>query len=259
MLNIIRSILRQIRKDKLLLFFGVYLLLMVVITFVGDDIEWDVSGSEFTGTISMFLQFGLPLSIGMVTTRACGADLRDKTANYEVLFGKKRWEVYLGRFIPSLLVALVLTAVIAAVPVLFFTVKNGWGGSLPAKQALQIFGVLFTLTFRMVCFYTAFTFLCGNDVVALIAALVGAVVLLIASALMKEVGYELTWHTALTDLTRLLDFTNTTSGFFNGKDITVYKLDLPASLLGRMVCTSFGIGSAWLLGGYAIFRKRDIP
>ena len=81
----------------------------------------------------------------------------------------------------------------------------------------------------------------------------------IASALMKEVGYELTWHTALTDLTRLLDFTNTTSGFFNGKDITVYKLDLPVKLLWRMVCTSFGIGSAWLLGGYAVFRKRDIP
>ena len=259
MLNIIRSILRQIRKDKLLWFFGVYLLFMVVITFVGEEIDWNVSGSDFSCNVAIFLQFGLPMTVGVLTTRACGADLRDKTANYEVLFGKKRWEVYLGRFIPSLLVSLALTAVIAAVPVLFFTVKNGWGGSLPAKQALQIFGVLFTLTFRMVCFYTAFTFLCGNDVVALIAALVGAVVLLIASALMKEVGYELTWHTALTDLTRLLDFTNTTSGFFNGKDITVYKLDLPVKLLWRMVCTSFGIGSAWLLGGYAIFRKRDIP
>ena len=153
MLNIIRSILRQIRKDKLLSFFGVYLLLMVVITFVGEEIDWNVSGSDFSCNAAMFLQFGLPLTVGFLTTRACGADLRDKTANYEVLFGKKRWEVYLGRFIPSLLVSLALTAVIAAVPVLFFTVKNGWGGSLPAKQALQIIGVLFTLLHALVQAY----------------------------------------------------------------------------------------------------------
>ena len=118
MLNIIRSILRQIRKDKLLSFFGVYLLLMVVISFVGEEIDWDVSGSDFSCNVAIFLQFGLPMTVGIITTRACGADLRDKTANYEVLLGKKRWEVYLGRFIPSLLVSLALTAVIAAVPVL---------------------------------------------------------------------------------------------------------------------------------------------
>ena len=77
--------------------------------------------------------------------------------------------------------------------------------------------------------------------------------------MLKELDYNVTWQTAMSDLMRLLDFSNEGSGFFEGEDIAVYKLDLPVSLIVRMICTSVGIGAAWLFGGYAIYRRRDIP
>lgn len=259
MLNIIKATLRQTRRDIFLKICAGYSLLMFVLNLIGDDMDWKAHGSMIVGTFGMFLSFFVPIITGVMTGRACGSDLRDKTANYEILFGKKRYEVYFGRFFASLIFMFVLTALIPPVPVLFMTIKNGWGASLAVSEALTLYGMLFPIVFRMVCFYTALTFLTGNDVVTIILSLVGTMVIVVSVSMLKELDYDVTWQTAMSDLMRLLDFSNEGSGFFEGKDITVFKLDLPVTLIVRMICTSVGIGAAWLFGGYAIYRRRDIP
>lgn len=259
MLNIIKQILRQSLHDRLLLLGAACVLAVSIIPLAFGETEiLRETGSEFVGELAGFLCVLLPIAAGIVTARACGADLRDKTANYELLYGRKRAQVYFGRFFAALILlcAVTLTAVLA--PISLLTLVNGWGASIPVPDFLLHFGMLFPMLFRIVCFYTALSFLCGNDIIPMTVAYIGTMVLLLSSFLISEAGFSLTWHTAATDLITLLDFSNTTSGFFNGEDITVYKAALSGGTVLRMLCTSFGIGLLWLLGGFAFFRKRDI-
>ncbi len=258
MLNILKAILRQTVRDKLLWGGAVYILGAVLIQIIGDSSFLRETGSAAFCDLASFLTLLLPIAGGWVTARACGTDLRDKTANYEILFGKKRAAVYFGRFFAALIIMFAVTALVPAAYVGFLTIKNGWGGSFAFSNALLHLSMVFPFVFRMVCFYTALSFFAGNDILPMAISIIGTMALILASFLLSESGIALTWHTAVTDLMTLLDFSNTTGGFFDGKDITVVKAVLSGKTAIRMLCTSFGIGLCWLLGGYAFFRKHDI-
>lgn len=258
MLNILKSILRQTVRDKLLWGGAIYILAMILIQIIADSSLLRGTGSETFCFLGALLVVFLPIAAGWVTARACGADLRDKTANYEVLFGQKRSAVYFGRFFAALIIMIAVTLLVPLVCVGSMTLKNGWGGSFTVPNMLLHLGMIFPILFRLVCFFTALSFAAGNDLVPMALAFVGTMALILASFLMEESGVSLSWHTGVTDLKALLDFTNTTSGFFDGEEITVYKAALSGGTVLRMLCTSFGIGLCWLFGGYAIFRKRDI-
>ena len=258
MLNILKAILRQTVRDKLLWGGGIYILATVLIQIIADSSLLRGTGSETFCSLGALLVILLPIAAGWVTARACGADLRDKTANYEVLFGKKRSAVYFGRFFAALIIMIAVTLLVPLVCVGCMTLKNGWGGSFAFSNMLLHLGMVFPILFRLVCFFTALSFVSGNDLVPMALAFVGTMALILASFLMEESGVALSWHTGVADLKMLLDFTNTTSGFLDGKEITVYKAALSGGTILRMLCTSFGIGLCWLFGGYACFRKRDI-
>lgn len=258
MLNILKAILRQTVRDKLLWGGAIYILAMILIQIIADSSLLRGTGSETFCVLGALLVIFLPIAAGWVTARACGADLRDKTANYEVLFGQKRSAVYFGRFFAALIIMIAVTLLVPLVCVGSMTLKNGWGGSFTVPNMLLHLGMIFPILFRLVCFFTALSFAAGNDLVPMALAFVGTMALILASFLMEESGVSLSWHTGVTDLKALLDFTNTTGGFFDGEEITVYKAALSGGTVLRMLCTSFGIGLCWLFGGYAIFRKRDI-
>lgn len=258
MLNILKAILRQTVRDKLLWGGAIYILATILIQIIADSSLLRGTGSETFCFLGALLVVILPIAAGWVTARACGADLRDKTANYEVLFGQKRSAVYFGRFFAALIIMIAVTLIVPLVCVGSMTLKNGWGGSFAFSNMLLHLGMIFPILFRLVCFFTALSFAAGNDLVPMALAFVGTMALILASFLMEESGVSLSWHTGVTDLKALLDFTNTTGGFFDGEEITVYKAALSGCTVLRMLCTSFGIGLCWLFGGYAIFRKRDI-
>ena len=259
MLNIIKQILRQLLRDRFLQLGALYLLACVTVPFFfGETGFLHETGSESVGDLASFLSVFFPIIAGVVTARGCGTDLRDKTANYEVLFGKKRSQVYFGRFFASLILVFAVTALIPLTAVSLLTLCNGWGASITAADSAVHFIMIFPVVFRIICFYTALSFLAGNDLLPLTVAFIGTMVLLLSSFFMSEAGFPLTWHTGVTDLMTLLDFSNTTGGFFNGEDITVYKAALSGAAILRMLCTSFGIGMLWLAGGFAVFRRRDI-
>lgn len=257
MWNIFKGMLRQTMRDKLLWLGGGYLLLMMI-PMLTDELGIHADGSNAAVMLMQFLCVLLPAINGVITARVCGADLRDKTANYELLFGKKRIQVYLGRFFAALTVSMCLTAVLFLLPTAFYTVKNGWGGSYSVGNALLHIGLIFPLVFRIICFFTALTFLCRNDIIPALLSLVGTFALILAAMLLKESDILLTWQSATTDLMNLLDFSNSTTGYFNGEDITVYKAFLTVGETVRLLLTSLGIGAGWLFAGLALFRRQDI-
>ena len=257
MWNILKEMLRQTIRDKLLWAGGIYLLAMLCTT-LHEEITSTSTGSEIAVLVLQLFSIMLPISTGIITARVCGADLRDKTANYELLFGKKRSQVYFGRFFAALTVSVLFTAVIILPAPCITFLKNGWGGCFSPGNTLLHFGMIFPVIFRITCFITALTFLCRNDILPAVITLTGSLTLHIGAFLMKDAGCELSWQSSVTELLHLLDFSNTTTGYFEDKDITVYKAFLSTGGIIRMLLTSFGIGLGWLFGGFALFRRQDI-
>ncbi len=259
MLNILKAMLRQTKRDKLLLIGLFYFLLMAGEMLVQNGADWETHGSTVSGILANTLLIMTTVVAGAFTGRICGSDLRDKTANYEILFGKHRSAVYFGRFFAALTVSVAVIAGVVLIPVLFLTAKNGWGGAIPAQTAWVIFGLLLVMIFRCVCFFTALTFLCGNDIVPLSVALIGTMCVALCVFLLDAADIHLSWQTTFSDIMTLLDFSNTTSGYADGKDYLIYKVALSGKTALRMLCTSLGFGLFWLFGGFALFRKKDIP
>ena len=258
MTNIIKEMLKQTRHDKLLWLGAVYIGALFATMFMDNGLTTD-TGSSFFGFSMQSMFIMIPLILGTMSARICGADLRDKTANYELLFGKKRWEVYFGRFIASFIACFAVMAVIFAVIIVLPTVLNGWGASLTVRNAAAHLALLFPIMFRILCFFTAFTFLCRNDIIAFVVAIVGTLMMFVFVLAMSQLAdIELTWHLAVSDLMHLMDFSNTTSGFADGRDITVFKAPIETAAAVRSLLASFGFGSFWLFGGYMLFRKSDI-
>lgn len=258
MTNIIKEMLRQTRRDKLLWLGAVYIGAMLGAMFSDNGLTTD-TGSSFFGFAMQTLYIMIPLILGTMAARICGADLRDKTANYELLFGKKRWEVYFGRFIASFIACFTVMTVIFAIVIILPTALNGWGESLTVRNAAAHLALVYPIMFRILCFFTAFTFLCRNDIIAFVVAIVGTLMCFVFVFAMSQLAdIELTWHLALSDLMHLMDFSNTTQGFADGKDITVFKAPIETAAAVRSLLASFGIGSFWLFGGYMLYRKSDI-
>lgn len=259
MLNILKAMLRQTKRDKLLLIGLIYYLFMAGEMLVDSGMDWDTHGSSVTGVMANTLLIMTTVVIGGITARVCGCDLRDKTANYEILFGKHRSAVYFGRFFAALIISVAVISAVVLIPVLFLTAKNGWGAAIPVQTAWAIFGLLIVMIFRCVCFFTALSFLCGNDLVPLTAALIGTMCVALCALLLDTADIKLSWQTTFSDIMTLLDFSNTTSGYADGKDYLIYKVALSGKTALRMLCTSLGFGLFWLFGGFALFRKKDIP
>ena len=152
-----------------------------------------------------------------------------------------------------------LTVLVVMLPLpAAMAVKNGWGGAFSFGNTMLHFSLIFPLLFRIVCFYTALSFLCRNDIIPGVIALFGTTVIGVSIFLLQDTGYRMTWETGFSDIMYLLDFSNTTTGFFEGQDITVYKAFLSGGDVIRILLTSFGIGCGWLFGGLALFRRTDI-
>ena len=105
MWNTMKSVLRQTLHDTLgLIVSGVFLVMLAVN--IGDMYDYSfsgVTGSDLFGALlGRMMTFLLPVIVMSVTARVCGWDLEDHTANYEILFGKKRAHVFFGRFLPAL-------------------------------------------------------------------------------------------------------------------------------------------------------------
>ena len=259
MWNTLKATLWQAKRISFL-YIGFGYILFSQLMMILPDYSDLMTGSDLAGMTAESLNIFLPILIGWNTALICGSDLGDKTANYELLFGKKRSEVYFGRFLAALLINLVLIAVYVPVFPLIGTILNGWGGSMTTSAAGMFYVSIFPILFRLVCVYTFITFLAMNATVPAAVSFIGTILCLLSTILLQEVDkkFRLTWQLASTDLMRLLDVSNTTKGFFEGHDITVYKTTITGSMMLESLAASVVIGIAVLVLGFAVFRKRDV-
>ena len=104
MKNIVKAQFFQIVRDKIIRYMVVITLVMqvlIVMLPIWLENQEPTSAGEFFATDGVILMEFPLFYIILVTAQICGADLMDKTQNYELSGGHRRYEVYLGRVIAS--------------------------------------------------------------------------------------------------------------------------------------------------------------
>ncbi len=266
MWNILKATLHQTKRDRIS--YGM-LVFMLLISFCGMFMcfmDPDTPFSGVTGSFS-FIQCGmlfgsefLALCCALVAGRIAGWDLRDQTANYEVLFGKKRSAVYFGRLLAVLLIGLISIPLILPIGTLFCTVCNGWGASFTVQNALLHTALAIPVTFRLLCFFTALTFITGNEIVTFVSTFF----ICMTTMLFKVLGEMLrlwtppSWLTASLNLADLLMIDNSTTELINGRHVDVYKHVLTSQFVAETIISSVLFGILWIALGYLFFRKKDL-
>ncbi len=257
MKNIVKSQFYQIVREKIIWYMLVVALLMQTSMFmlpIWLENEEATSAGEFFAdqgyALIFFPVFFLVVAVGQI----CGIDFLDKTNHYEVLGGHRRYEVYLGRVIPALLVGGLGGLLLTLLPVVLYTVMFGWGTKIPLGAVVLRFIILLFPFLRLVCEFVFITFLVKNPYV------------------MMGVGYAV--FIAIMGLTEILNAFNVFLGITNmmqllvvdkwitfglGGDLNyIYEAPLSAGVIVQTILASvvFGVGSLYL--GYVYFKNNDL-
>lgn len=259
MWNIMKAQNYQIRGDNL-----VILVLLAGMLLPTGMVIMDFDISELSGGFFMAqLGSNLPICLGMVlvilVSRICGWDAGDKTMNYEVMAGHSRAEVYFGRVITSIIWGLGSGIAMLVIPVLGFTMINGWGDNMnPGDAAVRCVLFLFPML-RLICEFAMLAFLLRDCYKAMLIGwsffAVSMVGIMIYEGLADTV---LTVQLVITNMREIIGFGNYKIEYIGGEDTPVYVTGIDTSLVMGTTLVSLLVAGACLAVGYAVFKKQDM-
>lgn len=255
MKNIMKAQLFQLKKERLC--FIVLLLMLVFILysawFENYAMNGEVTGGEyFVEFVSVIVQL-IQLPILMLVGQMCVGDFTDKTANFELMSGHKRWEVYLGRAIPCIAVTMLLSIVSIIVPVIFMTILAGWGIEVIFSHFLMRLALIMLVQLRVICMFVFFSFLVKNQYVVMgIAYLYFALQL---SGIFSETASPMLTITNLNLLYAMGGWY--TYGIEDSVNLT-YDLTLTAPEIAWTVIAALGVSAVALALGYVFFKNDDM-
>lgn len=254
MRNIIKALNYQTRTDNV----TYYSILLAIFLTIFGMLDFDMTGSEYLAlngeTISLLPVF-LILMLGV---RILGWDYADKTMNYEILSGHHRREVYFARVIVAHIWCIAFCVGYMLIPVLVFTLINGWGvtmdfGGMALRFALAIFPMI-----RIVCQYVLLVFIVKSAYIAWAAGYLLSMFSMIIPMLFEELmQIKFTYQLANTNLTKLFTF-NQSIGYVNGEDVTICHTELEPSMIIGTIGVSVAVSVICIVLGYIIFKKSDV-
>lgn len=262
MWNLIKAQHYQLRNDKVIRW--------IWILFLGSQVwtYWvkvqDVSLGEMTGSYSCVgdafeLVIVLSIFVVSVTARVMGRDYKDKTMNYELMAGHSRSDVLLSRLIVSLLHSAVGCILCLFLPMVFFTVINGWGNSTDFGNVILLYVVSFLPLFRIWGECVLLTMLLKHDYMAMIIGTVlfyGSMLIVLLTKIF--VDFEFILQFSCSNLNKLLSIDNGRMHYVNSEDVWVYESAAGPELMIGTIVVSLIAGVVCLLLGYLYFKKSDM-
>lgn len=255
MRNIIKALTYQTRTDNV----TYYSILLAVFLTIFGMLDFDMTGSEYVALNGESISFLPVFLILMLGVRILGWDYADKTMNYEILSGHHRREVYFARVIVAHIWCIAFCVVFMLLPVLFFTLINGWGttmdfGGMALRFALAIFPMI-----RIVCQYVLLVFLVKSAYVAWAAGYLLSMLSMFIPMLFEVFvsNFKFTYQFANTNLTKLFTF-NQSIGYVNGEDVTICHTELEPSMIIGTIGVSVAVSVICIVLGYIIFKKSDV-
>lgn len=257
--NLIKAQLYQLKKSKgiIILFLGL-LFVFQCTSILG---EWgndtSLTGSEYVamgnGSYMAMVALLFPLLfLGYV----CGADFIDKTNNYEVMAGHRRYEIYFSRAIVSLVGGLLGAVVLLFSPFIFFVGVMGWGDTLQLSDVLLRCALALFPILRVSCEFIFLSFIIKNSYIT------------IALYYFIFVGGQGLIMLSEEKLSVLLGFTNVIKLFafpsfmtytvVDLKEYYIYESALHAGDVFATIAVSIVFGALFLYAGYSYFKKDDL-
>jgi len=259
MKNIVKAQFFQIVRDKVIKYMVVITLimqvLMVMLPIWLDNQKPTTAGEFFATNGAMLMEFPI-FYIILVTAQICGADFMDKTHNYELSAGHKRYEVYLGRVIAAAIVGGVGALFFTILPVGIYTALYGWGDKV-AFAPILLRGLLALLPYlRMVCEFAFITFIVKNPYVGMG---LGYVVFMLTMATLSGTTIEVnSVFLGVTNLS-LLSMVSKWATYGLGSDMNyIFDASISAGTIWGTVAASVVFGAAALYLGYVFFKNDDM-
>nr|MCR5122878.1 ABC transporter permease subunit [Ruminococcus sp.] len=159
MKNVIRSQLYQLVLDKAI-FLIILMWLILDLASIGSILyEVSLAGEACSGGKMMSTDW-FQLSevfVAVITSMIMTKDYFDKTINYEFMTGKSRTAVFMGRFIPALVICEVGMLMSLWCFPLVYTAVYGWGEELAVSGAVQRTLVSMLIVFRICAEFALFS------------------------------------------------------------------------------------------------------
>lgn len=255
MKGIIKAQIFQIKKERLLVIVFLLSLALGVITWVNEDFasfgEIVCDMSFIIPQISMLFLFA---AIGVI----CGMDFSDKTANYEIMSGHTRLEVYLGRVILAVTVAVAGSLAICLLIIGIGSMVMDWGDAVSLKGVLIRVLLLAFPMFRIACEMVFVVFIVRN---AYLLLAMGFFYTFALTELFMSVAKEpASYYLGMSNICRLMNMTafQTYNPANPEMKIVIYDTTLQLSEIFTTIGVSLGVGFVFLLLGYRFFKTDDI-
>lgn len=256
MKNIIKAQLYQLKKERLLtiVFWGLFAVLLMD-AFFGSGEGVTLSGSETAAKVLQFHSIISSLFVFMVTGICCCSDFLDKTANYEIMSGHTRKEVYLGRVIPCIIIGTTGWLILICSPYILCTAVAGWGTKLAFGDFLLRVVLMILPIIRIICEFIMLSFIIRNPYI-IMGIGYGVFVLGGLSEAFSQTG---SYFLGITNLTLLSGFdTWLTFGMNNGAENYIYESALPVNDIVCTIIFSVIFSAASLFLGYHFFKTDDV-
>lgn len=186
MKNLIRSILYETVRSKILLIFYPAMVALMILLGLINAPETTTSGM-YVQDSSISYTFPLAVLAAIVGIVIC-PDYRDKVGNYEILSGHSRISVYLSRVLCAVIPAAFLAYILTFLPMITGIVFCGWGDRLVFSDVL-VRQLLFIFPFlRLAAFTACLAFVIKSEYVLIALGFVYSFGSLFITFLFKEVS-----------------------------------------------------------------------
>lgn len=258
MKNIVKAQFFQIVRDKIIRYMLVITLIMQILIvmlplWLGN--EKPTSAGEFFSTQGEITLMFATYYLILATAQICGADFMDKTHNYELLGGHRRFEVYFGRVIVAAIVGGVGALFFTILPIGIYGALYGWGTKVTFSQVLIRWLLMLLPYLRMVAEFAFLTFLLKNPYIAMG---LGYVIFMISSMLVESLIGVGSVFLGITNLSLLCMVSKWGTYGLGGDMNYIYNASLGADTIFATIAASVVIGAAALYLGYVFFKNDDM-
>ncbi|MDE6025918.1 MAG: hypothetical protein K2G45_10745 [Lachnospiraceae bacterium] len=259
MKDLIKAQLYQLRKSRLIIIVFIAVLLLQFTNLIGE-ISYSGNGlyasTYIAGMSQDMIFFSLFFPI-VFTGLVCGGDFLDRTANYELMSGHTRRQIYFCRAIISLVGGAVGTLIIITAPVVVLSVVYGWGTDISVKEAVIRYALMILPILRIICECVFFTYVVKNPYLTMASSYIVYVLSLSYGELFSKNASVFLGITTIMKLTKYESWSTYTLD--NTVDmIKVYEATLSAGDILSVIFASVMIGGLFLFTGYRYFHEDDL-
>lgn len=249
MWNIAKAQLYQLKRERLVfaMFFLILVVQMIFAFGVGD--ENIVSGSEYITTMdSMSIMWTL-FFVSVLVGEMMGKDFMDRTANYELMTGHLRSEVFWGRAVPVLVLGTIGTMLLILAPVVVLSAAYGWGDKITVGQYVVRYVLMAFPVLRIISEMIFLTMLAKN---AYLTMILGYLLVMLGSVFPTNVIL------GVSNLNLLCQYPSWGIYSFGDYEYTMYQGALSASSVMATVLSSLLFGAGFLALSHSYFERDDL-